>query len=434
VETTLAIGVLTALVFILVATALCGRLAMAIGQPRVFGEMVAGILLGPSVAGALLPATQQRLFPADVKSVLYVLSMIGLTFFMFLVGCGIEHDRIDRKSVRGSIGIAAGGLILPMVLGALTAVVFFDELALPGSSMVTFTMFLGGALSVTAFPMLARILRERGIENTRLGTLTTMAAAIDDATAWILLALITAFSAAGTTGSAVLAVTGVAVLALVMLTVVRRALGVLARRTELSGQLSPTGVLVLMLVVLASGCAGELIGVHAVFGGFLAGLAIPDSPTLRAEIHNRLTDMSSLLLLPIFFAFSGLNTRLGTLTDIGLLLPTAIILVVAFAGKYLGCGLMVRSHGMSWRHASAVGGLMNARGMIILIFINVGLERGLITPHLFSILVIVAVVTSAAAVPIYRLSFPAWLENIELTASGPDNTPGPATTRARRAA
>ncbi|PRX46971.1 transporter (CPA2 family) [Prauserella shujinwangii] len=431
-ETTLAIGVLTALVVILVATALFGRLALMIGQPRVFGEMAAGVVLGPSVAGALLPATQQ-LFPDDVRSVLYVLSVIGLTFFMFLVGCGINHDHVDRGTVRGSIAIASGGLLLPMALGALTAVVFFDELAVPGSDTVAFTMFLGGALSVTAFPMLARILRERGIQDTRIGTLITMAAAIDDAVAWTLLALVIALGAAGATSSAVVAVAGLAGLTLVMLTAVRRALGVLARNTERRGHLEPGGMVVILLVVLASGSVSELVGVHAIFGGFLAGLAIPRSTVLRAQIQSRLGDMSSLLLLPVFFAFSGLNTQLGTLIDVSLLLPTAVILAVAFAGKYLGCGLAVRGLGMSWRHASAVGGLMNARGLIILIFINVGLAHGLVTPQLFSILVVVAVVTTAAAMPIYRVSFPTWLENVELTASGPGGAPDPATTPTRRA-
>jgi Kef-type K+ transport system membrane component KefB len=409
----LAVHALAALFVILVATTVCGSLARIVGQPRVVGEIVAGVLLGPSLLGAFLPAFQNYLFPATVKGVLYVLSTIGLTFFMFLVGSGIDHEFGGRGSVRRSAAVAVAGVIPAFALGVVAAWVYFDRFAAPGTAWLPFMLFLGGALSITAFPVLARILQERGMTGTPLGSLTLMAAAIDDAVAWGILAVIIALAQADGLSGAMTTVIGAALFALVMLTAGRRLLVPLARSAEREGNVTHGHMAVILMVVLACGWFTDLIGIHSVFGGFIAGVAMPRSPVLRRELETRLMDMNAILLLPVFFAFSGLNTRLNDLSNARLLLPMLVIAFVAFIGKYVGCGLMVRAQGFSWRYASAIGGLMNARGLMILIFINVGLAYNVIATELFSILVLIAVLTTAAAVPIYRLSIPRRLEEAE---------------------
>jgi Kef-type K+ transport system membrane component KefB len=409
----LAIKVVAALFVILLATMICGRLARAVGQPRVVGEMVAGVLLGPVVFGAIVPGLQASLFPKDVNSVLYVLSTIGLTFFMFLVGATLDHRSTGRRSVRRSTTLAVSGIIPPFALGVVAALVFYDRLAAPGSSRALFALFLGGALAITAFPVLARILQERDMTGSRIGSLTLMAAAVDDAFAWGLLAVIIALAEAGSMAGALITILGAGLFAVIMLTVGRRALTPLARRVERTGAITHGQMAAVVLLVVFAGWFTDLIGVFSVFGGFITGLAMPHSAVLRRELRNRLMDMNAILLVPVFFAYTGLNTRFSAGGDLGLLPPLLVIVLFAFAGKYLGCGLTARRLGLPWRHASAVGGLMNARGLMIMVFITIGLAHNLITQQVFSILVLIAVVTSAAALPIYRLSLPRELEDAE---------------------
>lgn len=406
--------VVLALLVILVATTLCGWLCRAVGQPRVVGEMIAGILLGPGVLGLFAPAAEHALFPPAVKSSLNVLSTIGLTIFMFLVGASVDHGLVDRRTVRRSMVVAVAGIGPAFALGAGTALLFADRLSPTHTRSLVFVLFLGGAMSLTAFPVLARILHERAMAGSRLGTLALLAASGDDVFAWSLLAVIVALAEASGLARAGLTVAVAAGFAGFLLTVGRRALEPLARRTELAGGLSPGGVAVLLVVVLASGWFTNLIGIHSIFGGFVAGLAIPRSPVLRAELRRRLTDLAVVLLLPVFFAYSGLNTSFAGFGRQGtLLVPLAVIVVVAFAGKFVGCALTMRWLGYPWRHASAMGGLMNARGLMILVFIDIGLQHHVIAGPTFAILAVVAVLTTAAATPIYRLAFPAAVEDAE---------------------
>lgn len=403
--------VFLALVVVLAATTVCGRLAMLVRQPRVVGEMVAGVLLGPALFGALTPGAQAWLFAPDIKNVLYVLSAIGLTFYMFLVGAGLDHGRAGGRTVRQAAVLAVSGIIPAFVLGAGAAVPFFHSLSPPGTSLGEYLLFVGGALSITAFPMLARILQERGIANTPIGGLTLVAAAIDDAVAWILLALIIAVGTAGTPLGASTTILGAAAFAAVMLTVGRALLAKLGERVERAGRLSRDTVALVLLLVVAAGWFTDHIGIFSVFGGFVTGLAMPKSPVLRRELESKFSDFNAILLLPVFFAFSGLNTQVSGFGEgLGLWIPLFVIMLAAFAGKYLGCAIVVRAQGFSWRHASAVGGLMNARGLMILVFINIGLAHGIVTPKLFAILVAVAILTTAAAMPIYRASLPGGMD------------------------
>ncbi len=414
-----ALRVFAALAVVLAATTLCGRLALLVGQPRVVGEMVAGVLLGPALLGAVAPGVSARLFPADVKGVLYVLSTIGLTFYMFLVGAALDHGRTGGSNTRRAAVLAAGGIVPTFVLGAAAAALFHDRLSREGMNVWVFMLFLGSALSITAFPMLARILQERGIANTPIGGLTLVGAAIDDAAAWVMLAVIIAFGTAGNPLGALDTIAGAAVFAGLVLTLGRTLLGRVGDKVEREGKVGRDVMALILFLVIVAAWFTDYIGVFSVFGGFTMGLAMPSSPVLRRELSTKLTDVNSILLLPVFFAFSGLNTEVAGLSSGGSLwLPLAVIMLAAFAGKYLGCAGVVRAQGYSWRYASAVGGLMNARGLMILIFINIGLAYEMITPAVFSILVVVAIVTTGAAMPIYRVSMSEALERQELTAAG----------------
>lgn len=410
----LSMKVLMALLVVLTATTVCGRLAQKIGQPRVVGEMVAGVLLGPVLLGAIAPGLQAHLFSADVKDVLYSLSTIGLTFYMFLVAVSLDHGTGEKGAIGRAASLAIAGIVPPFVLGAAATALLATQLSGPETNTWQLMLFVGGALSITAFPMLARILEERGIANTRIGRLTLLAAAIDDAAAWVILALIIAVGTAAGPAGALTTILGAAIFAVGMLTIGRKLLKRLGDRVERQGTIRRDTLAVILFIVLGAGLVTDYIGVFAVFGGFIAGLAMPQSPVLKRELTTKLADLNTILLLPVFFAYSGLNTSLsgfGSVWDI--LLPLTLLLTVAMVGKYVGCGLVVRAQGFSWRYASAVGGLMSARGLMILIFINVGLAHGLINQELFAILVAIAVVTTAAAGPIYRASMPRWLEEAE---------------------
>ncbi|UMO99966.1 cation:proton antiporter [Amycolatopsis sp. EV170708-02-1] len=404
----LVLKVLPAIVVILIASAICGRLAILIKQPRVLGEMVAGVLLGPTLFGALFPEAQRAIFTADVKPILYVLSTIGLTVFMFLVGAGLDHGPKEGKSRAGRNGavLAISGIVPSLVLGAAAGLLLFDKLSRPDVGKFEFAMFVGGALSITAFPMLARILYERKLQNSRLGRLTLVGASIDDAMAWCFLAVLSAMHANAGLGSALVTIGLSAVFVVLMLTVVSRLLRPLGEKVERTGRMGFDQLYIVIGVILLAGFFTDFIGIYSVFGGFIAGLAMPRNAAFRKALQDKMMDVTCVLLLPIFFAFSGLNTQLNGLAGWAMILPFLVILIAGFVGKYFGCALAMRSIGFSWRESYAVGGLMNARGLMILIFINIGLAQQMITQELFSMLVLVAVITTALAVPLYRWAIP----------------------------
>ncbi|WP_406169068.1 cation:proton antiporter [Streptomyces canus] len=407
----LVLHVLPAIVVILAASALCGRLALLVKQPRVLGEMVAGVLLGPTLFGALFPAAQKAVFPAEVKPILYVLSTIGLTVFMFLVGAGLDHGGGNgKKDTKNAAVLAVSGILPSLLLGAGSAYVLYDRLSRPDVTPFEFALFIGGALSITAFPMLARILYERHLQNSPLGRMTLLGASIDDAAAWCFLAVLSAMHSGAGALHVLRTIGSTALFALVMLTVVARLLRPMGVRVERTGHFGFDQMYLVVGIVLLSGLFTDYIGIYSVFGGFIAGLAMPRNPAFREALHSRMMDIVCVLLLPIFFAFSGLNTELGGIAGWGMIGPFLLILAAGFVGKYAGCALAMRGVGFSWRESWAVGGLMNARGLMILIFINIGLAQGMITKDVFSMLVLVAVITTAGAMPLYRWALPERLE------------------------
>ncbi|MGA4846726.1 cation:proton antiporter [Streptomyces sp. G5(2025)] len=420
--------VLPAIVVILAASAVCGRLALLVKQPRVLGEMVAGVLLGPTLFGAVFPTAQQAIFAPEVKPFLYVLSTIGLTVFMFLVGAGLDHGGgTAKKDTKNAAVLAGAGIVPSLLLGAGVGYVLHDRLSRPDISPFEFSLFLGGALSITAFPMLARILYERGLENSRLGRMTLLGASVDDAAAWCFLAVLSAMHSGAGALQALRTIGLTALFVIVMLTAVARILRPMGAQVERTGRFGFDQMYVVVGIVLLAGLFTDYIGIYSVFGGFVAGLAMPRGRAFREALHSRMMDFTSVLLLPIFFAFSGLNTELGGLAGWGLIGPFLAILAAGFVGKYVGCAAAMRGIGFSWRESWAVGGLMNARGLMILLFINIGLAQGMITKEVFSMLVLVAVITTAGAVPLYRWALPERIEQrvLPTAASTPEAVPGP---------
>lgn len=409
----LSLKVLPAVIVTLVVSSLCGRLAIRLWQPRVLGEMVAGVLLGPTLFGWLFPHAQAKVFPPEVKPILYVLSTIGLTLYMFLVGAGMDgHSSGQRRGIFQPAVLAISGIVPVLVLGGVTGFLLWDTLSAPDISRWLFAAFVGGAVSVTAFPMLARILYERRLENSPLGKLSLMAGAADDAFAWCLLALLSAIALGSGNGSVIRTIGLAAAFVIVMLTVVSRLLRSLGRHVLRAGTIGNDAMYLVLFVPLVAGWFTDWIGIYSVFGGFIAGLAMPRDTAFRQMLHGRMMDIVSTLMLPIFFVFSGLNTQINGLSG-GALLSFVAIFLAGFVGKYFGCSLAMRLIGYGWRESYAVGSLMNARGLMILVFINIGLAQGIINREVFSILVLVAVITTASALPLYRLALPRRFEEAQ---------------------
>ncbi len=407
----LVLQVLPAIVVILAASAICGQLALLMKQPRVLGEMVSGVLLGPTLFGAIFPTAQKAIFAPEIKPILYVLSTIGLTVFMFLVGAGLDHGGGNGKTdTKNGAALAVAGIVPSLLLGGGAGYLLYDRLSRPDVSPLEFALFIGGALSITAFPMLARILYERRLENSPLGRMALLGASIADAVAWCFLAVLSALHTGGGPLQMLRTIGFGALFALVMLTVVARFLRPMGARVERTGHFSFNQMYLIVGIALLGGFITDYIGIYSVFGGFIAGLAMPRNPAFREALHGRMMDVVCVLLLPIFFAFSGLNTELGGLAGWGMMAPFLVILAAGFIGKYVGCGTVMRGVGFSWRESWAVGGLMNARGLMILIFINIGLAQGMINKDVFAMLVLVAVITTAGAMPLYRLALPERIE------------------------
>ncbi|WP_310737508.1 cation:proton antiporter [Inhella gelatinilytica] len=390
------------LAVILLACRAVSWVFVRIGQSPVVAEMVAGVLLGPSLLGLLAPELSASLFPAASKPILFALAQIALALYMFLVGC-----EFDLELMKGRVGKAASvslaGIAAPFALGAGLAWFLADRQDLFPAATEPFQamLFLGAAMSITAFPMLARIIYERGLTGTPLGTLTLAAGAVDDAAAWCVLAVVLA-SFKGQASIAVLAIGGSVLFAAFVMGPLRWVLPRWIGKVQgdlNSGQL----VLVLALLMLAAWCT-DMIGIYAVFGAFLLGLAMPrgDNGGVPKALERQLMPLTTSLLLPCFFTYSGLNTQINLLTEPGLWGLAAVVLAAAVLGKGGACYAVARWQGMSHPEAAAVGSLMNARGLMELIILNIGLQAGLITPTLFTVMVIMAIVTTLMATPLFN--------------------------------
>jgi len=376
-----------------------------LGQPLVIAEVLAGIVLGPSLLGLVWPEGMAALFPTTSLAVLKMLSQVGLVLFMFLVG--LEFDpKLLRGRAHASIAISHTSIFFPFLLGAGAAFWLHEEYSEPNVPFIGFFLFLGAAMSVTAFPVLARILSERHLLTSRVGAIAIACAAVDDVTAWCILAFVVAVTRAGgleqaawTTGFAVTYI-------LVMLLVVRPFLGRLTSRVRTSEGLTPGAVAFALLLLLLSSTLTELIGIHSLFGAFMFGAVLPKDGHLAEALADKIEAVAVVLLLPLFFAFSGLRTQIGLLDQPREWLVCGGIIVLATIGKFGGSAVAARLTGLRWREASAIGILMNTRGLMELIVLNLGMDLGVISPTVFTMLVIMALVTTFATSPILRWVYP----------------------------
>lgn len=396
---------LAQIAIILLCARVAGRALGLIGQPKVVGEMVAGIMLGPSLLGWLAPSVSAALFPPASLGFLNALSQIGLLFFMFLVGL-----ELDAKLIRGRghavLITSHASIVAPFFLGACLALFLYSRLSDDSVTFTGFALFMGAAMSVTAFPVLARILQERGLTKTRLGAIAIACAAVDDVSAWCILAgVVLIVRSADPRVPIPLMVAGSLLFVLLMVTVVRRTLGRLEATYIKWGQLSQDRIAAVVFLVLVSGWITERLGIHAVFGAFLAGAVMPKREEFVRAFRDRFEDVMVVLFLPIFFAFTGLRTSIALISG-DLWGYMALILLVAVAGKMAGCAFAARASGMSWRESWALGALMNTRGLMAFVILNVGLDIGVISPALFAMMVLMALATTFMTTPVLEWVYP----------------------------
>lgn len=376
-------------------------MAKRLAQPQVVGEMIAGVLIGPSFFGLLFPQVQSALFPQETISVIYAVSQVGLVIYMFLIGAEFNVSLIQKR-IRSAAFVSLAGILAPFILGSGVALLMLRSQTLfaPGVAAWEAMLFTGSAMSITAFPMLARIIYERGLSGTTLGTLALAAGSIDDALAWCLLAVVLA-SFGSNPMIAVSAIGGGVVYALVILLVLRPMLRRLDAKAQEHGHLTgPMLGFILMLVMLGAWFT-DTVGIYAVFGAFIMGIAMPRG-IVTQELHRILEPVSTNFLLPLFFIYSGLNTRLGLIVSPGMWQILILVVLAAIVGKGVACWGAARLSGETNRDAMAIGTLMNARGLMELILLNIGLERGVITPTMFTVMVIMAVVTTLMASPLFE--------------------------------
>lgn len=372
-----------------------------LNQPQVVGEMIAGVLLGPTLFGLLAPEWQKALFPKESISVLYVCAQVGVGLYMFIVGLGFRKDHF-KANVGAAAAVSISGMAAPFVVAVMitpwlmTIPGLFSEKA----TQFNATLFMGAAITITAFPMLARIIHERGLTNSKLGTLTLSAGAIDDAGAWCVLAIVLASFGAGAS-LAITTIVGGIIFASVVLLLGPRLLAPLGRIVEREGRITPNVLGITLMAFMLSAFVADGIGLHAVFGGFLLGTVMPRGKFVE-ELKKQIEPFAVVILLPTFFTFSGLNTSLTMINNVELVLIALAVLTGSILAKGGACYAAARLCGQDNRTALGIGALMNARGLMELIIINIGLQKGVIGTGLFSMLVLMAIVTTLMASPLFE--------------------------------
>jgi Kef-type K+ transport system membrane component KefB len=370
-----------------------GWICRKIGQPTVIGEMIAGIVLGPSLVGTLFPEYSALLFPAASLGNLQFLSQIGLILFMYVVGMELDLSVLKNKA-KDAVVISHASIIIPFTLGIILAYFIYKDFAPQGVEFASFGLFLGIAMSITAFPVLARIVQERGLHRTRIGALVITCAAADDITAWCILAAVIAIVKAGSFVSSLYIIGLSIAYVFLMLWVVKP---FLKRIGDLYGNkdvISKPVIAIFFLTLLISSYATEIIGIHALFGAFMAGAIMPENMRFRSLFIEKVEDVSQVMLLPLFFVFTGLRTQIGLLDDPYLWKVSGLIIAVAFVGKFAGSAITARFVGQNWRDSFTIGALMNTRGLMELIVLNIGYDLGVLSTEIFSMMVIMALATT----------------------------------------
>jgi Kef-type K+ transport system membrane component KefB len=398
--------VLLALSAIIVAGYVLGRLLRFAGQPRVIGEILAGIALGPSLLGRISPEAYEFVLPASVAPLLGIIAQLGVILYMFLLGLELNLGAV-RSRARATLTISAASILVPFALGLGLALFLYPRLASSDVALASFTMFLGVALAITAFPVLARILTDREMKKTEIGAMALSCAAVNDVAAWCLLALVVGITQAKVGGAVFVLLATVVFVGIMMLVVRPVAHRFVARNGNGNGD-SSRGIITLVFVaLLLSALTAEFIGIHAIFGAFLLGAVIPHDSALAQSFIKKLEDLVTIVFLPAFFAFTGMRTQIGIVTTVDEWLLCGIIVLTATIGKFGGTFVAARLNGMSWRQSAVLGTLMNTRGLMELIVLNIGLDLKVISPKLFAMMVIMAVVTTMMTGPVLG-----WLEKV----------------------
>lgn len=389
---------LVQIITIIIVARFFGWICRKIGQPSVVGEIIAGIVLGPSLVGQHFPEYSAMLFPKESLGNLSFLSQIGLILFMFVVGMELDLKALQNKA-KDAVVISHASIVFPFALGLGLAYYTYVDYAPEHINFMSFALFMGIAMSITAFPVLARIVQERGIHKTRLGAIVITCAAADDITAWCILAAVIAIVKAGSFGSSIYVIGLSIAYVIMMLYVVRPFLKRVGELKYSRQSLSKPVVAIFLMTLIISAYTTEIIGIHALFGAFMAGVIMPDNAKFRNIIIEKVEDVSVILLLPLFFVFTGLRTQIGLIDNAGQWELTGWIIFVAVAGKFFGSSLAARFTGQNWRDSLTIGALMNTRGLMELVVLNIGLDLGVLTPTVFTMMVIMALVTTIMTGP-----------------------------------
>jgi Kef-type K+ transport system membrane component KefB len=389
---------LAQIVTIIIVSRLFGWICKLIGQPTVIGEIAAGIFLGPSLLGMFYPEVSAFIFPKTSLSNLQFLSQVGLILFMFIIGMELDLNVLKTKA-KEAVVISHASIMLPFALGVGVALYMYTEFAPEGISFLSFALFTGIALSITAFPVLARIVQERGLSRTRLGMMVITCAATDDITAWCILAAVIAIVKAGEFVSSIYTIVLAVGYVLVMLQVVKPLLKRIGDHYAYREGLTKPVVALFFLVLLVSSYCTEVIGIHALFGAFMAGVIMPANQRFRNIFIEKVEDVSLVLLLPLFFVFTGLRTQIGLLNDPHLWFVTGLIIAAAVVGKFVGSTVAALFVKQSWRESLIIGSLMNTRGLVELVVLNIGYDIGVLSPEIFTMMVIMALATTCMTGP-----------------------------------
>ncbi|MFD2744561.1 MULTISPECIES: cation:proton antiporter [Sphingobacterium] len=381
------------IVAIIFTARLFGWICVKIRQPVVIGEMLAGIILGPSLLGLFFPDFFEALFPQQSLGNLQFLSQIGLILFMFIVGMELDLH-VLRNKAQDAIVISHASIMLPFTLGIGLAYFLYENYAPQNVQFLSYSLFIGIAMSITAFPVLARIVQERGLQKTRLGTVVITCAAADDITAWCILAVVIAIVKAGSFVSALYTIGLALAYVLIMIKIIRPFLHRIGQINSTKETLNKPVVAIFFLMLILSAYTTEVIGIHALFGAFMAGAIMPENNKFRNLFIEKVEDVALVLLLPLFFVFTGLRTQIGLLNDPKLWLITGIIILVAVIGKFVGSALAARFMGQGWKDSLSIGALMNTRGLMELVVLNIGYDLGVLSAELFSMMVVMALVTT----------------------------------------
>jgi Kef-type K+ transport system membrane component KefB len=394
---------------IILASRAVGFVFQKLSQPQVIGEMLAGIMLGPSLLGWLAPGVSAALFPASSLGMLNAISQLGLVIYMFLVGLELNAAELRRYG-KAAMLISHVSIVVPFVLASMLSLYLYPRLAEAGVSFMSFALFMGAAIAITAFPVLARILTDQQLLTTGMGTVAITCAAVDDVTGWSILAYIMVLIRASQSAKPIwMTLAGLAIFLAIMIWVFRRLFAKLERYYSQHGSL-PDHLLALMIVfALGSALCTEALGLHLLFGAFVAGAIMPKDRRFVAYLLGKFESVAVLLLLPVFFAFTGLRTRIGLVNGGEMWFYCALIVGVAILGKVGGSGFAARLGGMKWRDATALGILMNTRGLMELVVLNMGLDIKVISPALFSMMVVMALVTTFMTAPLLQWIYPARL-------------------------